>query len=336
MKFKREGVFFILKKMGLLKSLNLLKNRFGWTTVLCFHRINNDHNPFFPSLSEQKFETIIQYASENFEIISLNRIHEPAKMKPTLILTFDDGYKDFILNAVPILKKYKVPCTHCIVTDSVEKNQIIWTQRFFNLFRSVLTIDKKEITVCLNGKQTPLQVNQKELLRFSKRLFGELLVTPIIKREKLLTELSNSIGVDPVEEEMMTWTDIQKCIEAGVEIGSHTVSHDSLISIQDQKALEFEILQSKSILEKKLNIEVKTISFPNGLYNENILNISRQGGYKNLLILDDNLHYQSKGDTISRLPIYHNGEIENLFKMESFHNLVKSPYRKVKENLGKK
>lgn len=39
-----------------------------------------------------------------------------------VVLTFDDGYKDFYTNAFPILKKYKFKSTIFIITDKVGQN----------------------------------------------------------------------------------------------------------------------------------------------------------------------------------------------------------------------
>ena len=42
------------------------------------------------------------------------------------MITFDDGYKDLIINALPLLKKYNFKATCFIVSDLIGKN--VWDE----------------------------------------------------------------------------------------------------------------------------------------------------------------------------------------------------------------
>ena len=106
-----------LLKIGYAKFL--LKNRYG-ERIIVFHGIDKVGETKFNSRfhSVHFFEKFIQYATTNFNVISLDDFYNK-KFKPdtlNLAITFDDGYFNNYKNAVPILEKYGVPATFFITT----------------------------------------------------------------------------------------------------------------------------------------------------------------------------------------------------------------------------
>ncbi|MGM9529994.1 MAG: polysaccharide deacetylase family protein [Phascolarctobacterium sp.] len=79
----------------------------------------------------------------------------------------------------------------------------------------------------------------------------------------------------------MTAAQIQEMERAGMEIASHTFSHNRLEDI-DPKYLDWEIGTSKYDLEKRLMPQdktVKTLAYPCGSYNEKAIAKLKQFGY---------------------------------------------------------
>jgi len=98
--------------------------------ILLYHRI--DQLPACATsaqrrwtLSPEKFEAQMRWVFEQgFHPVTLMQVSKhvkcglPLPVKP-IVISFDDGYKDQYNNAVPILKKYRIPATFFIITDSV-------------------------------------------------------------------------------------------------------------------------------------------------------------------------------------------------------------------------
>lgn len=84
----------------------------------------------------------------------------------------------------------------------------------------------------------------------------------------------------------MTWEQLAEMRDAGVDIGSHTVSHSALnarkgkTEEQYREWLKSEIAGSKELLEEKLGIQVKTIAYPYGLHNEVVREVVKESGYE--------------------------------------------------------
>ncbi len=74
-----------------------------------------------------------------------------------------------------------------------------------------------------------------------------------------------------------------------VEIGSHGVSHRSLISL-DLKQAEWEIVESKSMLEKELGITITSVAYPYGHYNNAIAELAKSAGYASAITTDEGVN----------------------------------------------
>ena len=85
--------------------------------VLSYHSINNDKSKL--SLDINIFEKQIKYLKKRgFVTCKTNLINNKKKQ---IIITFDDGYKDILLNAMPVLKKYDFTATCFLITNMIGK-----------------------------------------------------------------------------------------------------------------------------------------------------------------------------------------------------------------------
>lgn len=84
----------------------------------------------------------------------------------------------------------------------------------------------------------------------------------------------------------ITWAQLAEMRDAGVDIGSHTVSHSSLNAKkgksdeQYREWLKQELAGSKEAIERELGIRVKTLAYPYGLHNELVRQTAMEAGYE--------------------------------------------------------
>lgn len=103
--------------------------------VICFvyHRVG-DHRYPTTNTSISDFESHLSYlAKHKFRVLTFSKAiaylksNEPAQK--TAVITIDDGYKSFYKNGFPLLKKYKMPATLFINTESVGGGDMMdWKQ----------------------------------------------------------------------------------------------------------------------------------------------------------------------------------------------------------------
>ncbi len=82
---------------------------------------------------------------------------------------------------------------------------------------------------------------------------------------------------------MLDWHQIRELSDYGIEIGSHTCSH-CLLASKDSNTIMQELRISKELIEKNTKKEVLSVSYPNGDYNNEVVRITKQLGYKQACI----------------------------------------------------
>ena len=81
----------------------------------------------------------------------------------------------------------------------------------------------------------------------------------------------------------MDWGQIRALHAAGMEIGSHTLTHRPPSTL-DEKELRYELSESRRILEDGLGVEVTSLSSPTGFFNSRMRKIAQEVGYRSLCI----------------------------------------------------
>lgn len=77
----------------------------------------------------------------------------------------------------------------------------------------------------------------------------------------------------------LTWDQLKELRDNGMEIGDHTRFHWYLTK-QEPDVLEKEIIETKKLLEDKLNIEVLSLAYPFGLYNDQVIDYVVSANFK--------------------------------------------------------
>ena len=90
--------------------------------VLAYHSINND--PWIHAVTPETFEQHLVWLAKNATVISLEELDRriekrefPKTKRPTIAITFDDGYADWVEYAAPLLKQHKMPATFFVTTS---------------------------------------------------------------------------------------------------------------------------------------------------------------------------------------------------------------------------
>lgn len=93
---------------------------------------------------------------------------------------------------------------------------------------------------------------------------------------------------------LMTWQDIHDCLDNGIEVGSHSVSHAHLDRLGANE-LRAEIYDSKAQLEDKLGRRTETFCYPYGDTHDRVRAAVREAGY-DAAVTTRFGHYYKGGD----------------------------------------
>ena len=87
--------------------------------------------------------------------------------------------------------------------------------------------------------------------------------------------IAGKVGQPPY----LSWEQAGQMLARGVEIGSHTFSHADLSQAGDEQKRQ-EILQSKTLLESRLNRPVHFLAYPFGKFDTAVFSLLQQAGYR--------------------------------------------------------
>jgi peptidoglycan/xylan/chitin deacetylase (PgdA/CDA1 family) len=85
-------------------------------------------------------------------------------------------------------------------------------------------------------------------------------------------------GPDEKELLPMSWERLRSAVEAGWEIGSHTVSHPHLTALDDEP-LRRELVDSRKQCAEMTGTDCTSIAFPYGDHDQRVIEASREAGY---------------------------------------------------------
>lgn len=111
-------------------------------SILMYHSIADDtDDPYSVSVNAFR-EQMSWLAERGFEVVPLSfllqsiQARKHRKLRKKVVITFDDGYKDFLTNALPILLDCKASATVFLVTDmlgrSASWNKVATTVQLMN------------------------------------------------------------------------------------------------------------------------------------------------------------------------------------------------------------
>lgn len=235
---------------------SLIKLIRGKGAILNYHRVlplnKIDNYLVNISVSENNFINQINYLKNNYDIISMDDLLLHLKSKSNefkIVITFDDGYKDNLNFAFPILEKFKAPATFYVITKFIDNKFIPWWFIIDKFIRNRNFLGNRK-----------MQFNDfKKKILFGNQLIIDQYVSLFAKNQKRL-----KYGTLFFERKDLKYLSQQKLIT----IGSHSHSHYNFSQLKDDEAYnEFKI--SKSILEQIIKKRIVHFSYPYGGY-ENI------------------------------------------------------------------
>ena len=266
-------------------------------TIIQYHYVHNPSSDFPKVYTKtvEDFKAQLNYVSKNYDVISLGDYvaylnGQKEISKKTCILTFDDGLSDHYNNVYPILKKLNLPATFFVSTSPLETKQILPVQMLQCLLAEV-------------DAEFLIDEYHKLLKRFYPKNYDEYYVTnnpqkqgiyyssdwykpEVINLKCAIGKMTHDMKIKILESLFlehigthdeycnklyMTWDNIKEMSENGFEIGSHAVTH-SMLTTLSKGELQFELYESKEVIEYNLNKKVNAFSEPWGAYNDDIIN----------------------------------------------------------------
>ncbi|MBC7489143.1 MAG: polysaccharide deacetylase family protein [Glaciimonas sp.] len=278
----KSYVFGFLNAVGAASLLSKYRVNDREVALLTFHRVSDEPDPLWPPMPVATFRKMIEFLARNTTVMALQDLWkiEQYPDKPLICLTFDDGYMDFYENALPILKHYGLPCLHSICPGLIDDGGTTWTQ-VVNAYihqhpGAQLTLPDGHIFLI------SAQPKEQDFLA----VMGVLYKLSHAVRSPFINKLKNALRKPPVGR-LMEWDEIRACQLAGVEIGSHSLWHSHLPTIDNEAVLRDEIAGSRRRIFEELGEYPSVFAFPSGFYDNHSLRLVLESGYRIALLCED-------------------------------------------------
>lgn len=246
----------------------------GLGAVLMFHNVR-PWSPATPGFTPNRLleitpkfldETLMLVRRMGFDIVPLGEALKrlvTGDAKPFVVLTFDDGYRDTVDFALPILERHGAPFTVYIATGFADRAAGMWWLELEEVLRRTekIEIDDDDLPLSMPTRTASEKTDAFERVYWALRGGSEERLLRVIGR---LAANNGVDGIAMVEALCMGWDEIAELARHPLAtIGAHTITHKMLAKWPVNIA-RTEMFGSKERIERKLGQAIRHFAYPVG------------------------------------------------------------------------
>ena len=281
---------------GVLRPLNYYKKKDN-LTIFCYHDVSDSPSEFSHNhdlnVPPSIFEYQINFINSNFNVISPDDLLTGKIPMNAALITFDDGFKSYFTNAIPILEKYNSPS---IIFHNMApiKGEIFWSGLITYLSENSSDFNQHVATkIEVNLKEKPL------FLYCSRKIVNSFLKT---KNKTYRDEVNGYVG------NFATENDLQSVSTNNlVYFGNHLYNHDVPLLLSDTELLE-SYRKNENDLKEYPNFR-NLFAFPFGqpdtCFSEQQIELLIENGAKKVFSSYPIVNSDTSASYMHRIPLSH-------------------------------
>jgi peptidoglycan/xylan/chitin deacetylase (PgdA/CDA1 family) len=249
----------------------VLRARKDGPRILMYHGVSSEsrfeglRNASDLHLARQHFIDHLKLLRKLRRIIGVSELVEGLRngddMRNTVALTFDDGYENNYLQAAPLLSDHNMTASFFLATNHIGTGHWIWTDRLEHAFDT-----SRRTWLSWSGLDLPMHdhASRNDALRRIKQHMKRL---PVVQRDAEVAAVCEALGVPEQEPcndyRFMNWKQATALVNAGFEVGAHTMNHAILSRVSPEDA-EAEIVGSRNAVVAGTGQCCPVFCYPNG------------------------------------------------------------------------
>ncbi len=288
---KRSMLASGLESTGLVRLLERTAARSGAVMALAYHRIGNPgSDPFYSPLisaTPEAFRAELEAIARVYRILSLDDMitlvdHHTLPDKPSVLITFDDGYRDNLDIAAPILTRLGLPAVLFATTAYIDQSIVPWCDQVAHILKSTR---RDSITLEHPGPLTlDLQGTPDAAIA---TLIGQFIARGWNADDAEIAHLAERAEVSLDRPALarrlfLTWDELPALQAAGFAIAAHSHSHRRLAGLNESEQ-RTELEAPRRTLEARLGKPVVALAYPFGgadSFDTLTCRLTREAGYR--------------------------------------------------------
>lgn len=292
------AIAHVLYGLGLLQLWQRLYLR-RRAVVLMYHRVLNESERAATGshpgmvVTRTTFEAHMRLLRQRFTPLTLREFAGRLRARQTFadsscLITFDDGWRDNLVHAMPALRAHQVPAAIFLPVNFVGTRRLFAREGFTHLVMRAreTAMDSSRaarIRALLAGASLAylLDIASDDPRATVIEAIGAAPVDASI--ETLVGALAIELGVQIDElgtpDAFMAWSEVESLAREGVAFGGHGAEHRRLALLPSDER-DAEIHHSKAVLASRLSPDVWAFAYPNGSCNDEVAAAVGAAGYE--------------------------------------------------------
>ena len=262
--------FAFFKKTGLHKGLSPYTRGLG--AILTLHHVRPFAGEGFAPNRLLEIEpafldaALTRVKELGFDLVSMDeavRRAADAGTGPFVALTFDDGYRDLVAHALPVLERHDAPFAAYVATGFADRSARLW---WTELEAAIRALDRIETTVSGTAVRLPASTDIEKATAF-RTLYWLLRSGSEEHLRDVVYRLSDQAGIDSaalVDRLCLDWQGARRLAGHPLcTIGAHTLTHPMLAK-HDRDTARREMEESRRRIEVEIGLPVRHFAYPVG------------------------------------------------------------------------
>lgn len=233
-----------------------------------------------------RFEAQVRFLARRRRVIGMSAmvagLERGERFAPgTVVITFDDGYRDALTVAAPILHRYGLPATLYLPTRYMEQGLPHWIDRLYTAVRH-RRHDRLELRP---GEAWDLR-EPKTLMRAYRAVSEELLGATFDAREELLREIEGQLAPSERTPRLtLRWDEVRRLVaqHPNIEIGAHSRDHLDYTA-HPEEVVRKDLAACLEDLRSEAGRAAEHFSFPYGRAGELACGCVREAGLASAVV----------------------------------------------------
>lgn len=232
--------------------------------VLAYHRIGRAGDPY-PHVEVETFRAQMRWLRRHCTILDAQglrpAVERSALDRPSVLITFDDGYRDYYEEAYPILKEFGIPAVNFLPTHFIDNGGIFWWDAI-NLAVRRTRLPR----VTLPWRTEPIELDERGRRILGRQCKDRLKSVPHddlpAELDAILAQLEIDVRDLDSERHVMTWDQVRETMDL-TTYGGHLHTHP-LVSRIGMERLDQEIRTCKERIAGETGAAPLTFAYPDG------------------------------------------------------------------------